>query len=273
MISPERYRRACSMVLHAAVQSAESGKVREYFVSEAEWEADMRQRFAQTRAGLLTGDDAARGEAIELLGYLNGVYRTRFPPVYVPAACNAILGQLPPNMDTNDLFGCSGGQAAAIAEIVPRALAATWEVISTTAIDPNKRPSKPYSLTTKFLHFLFPELFVIYDAQAWASVWMWGLFAIDEEGENPEIQPFGYDLSATSGSGYAAMFDFYRGLWQSCADTDRERARKAAASLEVVLRLEIGCELARVTVIDLIDKLLWKADGNPFRLGLVAIPG
>ena len=31
---------------------------------------------------------------------------------------------------------------------------------------------------------------------AWASVSMWGLFAIDEEEEKAEMQPFGYNRSS-----------------------------------------------------------------------------
>ena len=68
------------------------------------------------------------------------------------------------------------------------------------------------------------------------------------------------------------MLQFYRTLWRSCSDADRDSARKATGSLEAMLRSQPGSDLARVTVLDLIDKHLWMGAGNPIRLGLAATP-
>jgi len=192
---------------------------------------------------------------------LNGNYTTRYKREHLDEACNTILDRIPEDAASLTLFSLSDEEVSTVANVVLSTLSAIHEL----------GQKRPFSLTTKCLHFLFPDLFVIYDAQAAWSVSMWSLFAIGDE--QSESQPFRVSLlSDTSGGGYPAMLQFYRTLWQCSSDTDRKAAGQAAESLQNVLRSQERNELARVTVLDLIDKHLWTGAGNPIRLGLSTVP-
>ncbi len=130
---------------------------------------------------------------------------------------------------------------------------------------------RPYSLATKYLHFLLPDLFVIYDSQAAMSIWMWSLFAYGED--QPEIKALAVaNLSSTDGDGYVELMRFYHRVWHSTGPELRDRAMNASQSLESLLSSVPGCKEARVSVLDLIDKHLWKCNGDPIRLGLAMPP-
>ncbi len=255
-----RVQRACSMVLRAATESAVTGRTSEYFERER-WESDLRHGFAEARQalGCRTGED--RAKAIKMFEKLNRYYNTRHKADHLRPACNTILDRIPRDATNLNLFDLSDDGVPALGNTVTQAL-----------VEIGASGQKcPFSLATKFLHFLFPDLFVIYDSQAAYSVWMWSLFAVGDD--QPESQTFlASRLTDTSGTGYPAMLQFYRTLWRSCSDADRDSARKATGSLEAMLRSQPGSDLARVTVLDLIDKHLWMGAGNPIRLGLAATP-
>jgi hypothetical protein len=121
---------------------------------------------------------------------------------------------------------------------------------------------QPYSLLTKTLHFLFPDTFPIFDSQAAKSLWMWNLFA------GQDVLRVD-DIASGGGVGYSELMGVYRLVWWSADNELRNAARGAAKGLQQLLNQN---GTARVTVLDLIDKLLWHADGNPLMLGLAQPP-
>jgi hypothetical protein len=170
------------------------------------------------------------------------------------------MDAIPDGLSRLNLLQQSEDRAVEIARLVPNVM----DRIRTTGA------KRPYSLTSKFLHFLFPELFVIDDSQAALSIWMWSLFAIAEE--QPESRQFlSSRLQEKEGSGYAAMVRFYHQVWHSCTAKEQDRATLVATLVESYLRDGTGMNKARVTVLDIIDKHLWICNGNPIRLGLATI--
>ncbi len=75
-------------------------------------------------------------------------------------------------------------------------------------------------LSSKFLHFLLPDTFAIFDDQAATSIAMWRYFAFRCEAEAgaSDSKQFSWDSIARdkSGSGYRGVLDFYHVVW-SCA--------------------------------------------------------
>jgi hypothetical protein len=135
---------------------------------------------------------------------------------------------------------------------------------------------RPYSLASKFLHFLLPDTFAIFDDQAAASIAMWRYFAFEceVEGRADKSNQFSWRFIAEdkSGSGYRGVLDFYRVVWSSSSSKVCEEARRAASDFQTHIQERYDKKRARFTVLDLIDKLLWKGDGNPIVLGLAPAP-
>lgn len=258
-IAEQRLRNACSRLLQAACQSGESGAIRDYFESYRDSEAQRRQRFAELSDQLLRGPNRVETEAFHLLRELNADYRTRFDIRHLETAGRVILTSVDQPLRSQELFALSDDEAGQVADQLP-------DIISGIAEKSGKRP---YSLITKYLHFLFPALHVIYDSQAAQSAWMWSLFAFEDE--NPAIESFTYaSLSDRSGKSYHSLVRLYKLLWQNSERQDRKRALQTAESLQQFLRDVPDCGNARVTVLDLIDKHLWSCNGNPITLGLAA---
>lgn len=262
--SQSRIEQASTMLMRAACQSAESGTTQAYF---KRWgtgrnsEAKRRQQFHELRSQLKNSRAMALENAIMHFGKLNGDYGTRFDLDHLEVACKAIVDSIPDSAWHSGLFDLDHEQVVEHASLVS-------EVLRTIGATAKKRP---YSLTTKYLHFLFPDLFVIYDSQAAKSIWMWGLFAYGDG--QPEAGSLTVaKLSSTNASGYRDIMQCYHRIWHSCAPDERSRAVRAAKSLDAILVGEPDCQEARVSVLDLIDKHLWKCDGDPIRLGLASPP-
>jgi len=68
-----------------------------------------------------------------------------------------------------------------------------------------KGRKRDYSLLTKFLYFLYPETFPIYDARAAHSIQEWAYFSFREKcGEEGKLKAFSVGfISNTDGSGYS----------------------------------------------------------------------
>jgi hypothetical protein len=125
--------------------------------------------------------------------------------------------------------------------------------------------SRPYSLATKFLHFMLPNTFAIYDSQAARTIdaW-WGSVCSGEAQSTFGVRPpFGFaHIAETSANGYRSVLDFYWLIWQASPAEMRHESEQIARILQDRLRTEFSAPLVRVSVLDLIDKYLWRASGH-----------
>jgi hypothetical protein len=264
----DRFRGACQLLLRGVVAASETGVVRDYFANESGWESPLRQQFCDL-ASRLRGHGECGQAAMVALRQLNGLYRTRFKSEHLPMLHGSLLDVLrecewlltaPPNLLT-----CGGDESRRIADVVVNVLGRMQE----------GGAKRPYSLITKFLHFCFPGTFAIYDSQAGRSIQMWAVFAFDDavQGEKDAASGFDEDsLADTNGRGYRSVLDFYRGVWAANEANVQAALESKASEMQDRIRAESGQRDARVTAIDLIDKVLWRANGNPLRLGLAVPP-
>lgn len=254
------------MIVRSAIDAANpGGSTADYFEEYGGGEARMRHRFAELRVALGHDSTAGAEDAINLFTELNRSYATRYKKSDLPPVCRCLIECVTEagwwTHDAPSLLGSSEEEAASIARVVSAILLSTQDAGA----------NRPYSLVTKFLHFCFPETVAIYDSQAAASIWMWSLFAFDDDAEQAAVKPFRVNrTSDTSGSGYRGILDFYRFGWGAIPDADRSAAQAAAESLQTTLQR--AAERTVVSVLDLLDKLLWGANGNPIRLGLASPP-
>lgn len=221
----------------------------------------MRGGFASLAKFLAEDVSESVDQALIMLRYLNGAYRTRASVtqlgVLATEAVAAVrrlgwwTGKAP------NLLEATNEEAYAVSNLVPAVLRKVSE----------RGARKAYSLLTKFLHFVLPETFVIYDSQAANSIGMWSLFAFHDDVQSQ--RRFQVDrISSTTGKGYVELVDFYRTIWKSAPAEDHEAANQSAQVLERMLQSHCDSYAVRVTVLDLVDKFLWISDGNPIRLGL-----
>jgi hypothetical protein len=71
-----------------------------------------------------------------------------------------------------------------------------------------------------------------------------------------------------SGSGYRGVLDFYRLVWSRSSNELRDEACSTASKFQTQIQKRYGTLRAKFTVLDLVDKLLWRGAGNPVVLGL-----
>ncbi len=249
-------------IMQSAIQAAQPGGITaKYFEDNGQWEADLRHRFAEM-SDLLEHDPLSRIKAIEpFLRELNSRYTTRYATSQHEVACRSIVKVIEEtgwwSCEAPSLHTSSREQTNSIANTVS-AILRDIQVVGA---------KRPYSLITKFLYFCFPQTFAIYDQQAAASIWMWSLFAFHEDNDGSSLERFSIDqVSDTSGVGYGAVPEFYRSVWESSPKETQMAAVAAADRLQETLRK--NASRAVVGVIDLLDKLLWHANGNPIHLGL-----
>jgi hypothetical protein len=226
----------------------------------------MRARFADI-ACRLQSREKCTDAVLVALGELNRRYHTRAPRL--PILCEALIQTIlesgwlgsPPS-----LFDGPADELRTIAKVVPTIIEYSLAGGATR---------KEYSLVTKFLHFCFPTTFVIYDVQAACSIRTWAWFAFDDD-STAEMRPADrFDvlrLSDTQGSGYGGLMLFYRTVWNASSQNARRELLASAAGLSS--RCMSGSHLSETSVspIDVIDKLIWYASGNPIRLGLAEPP-
>ncbi len=180
-------------------------------------------------------------------------YRTRYALQHIPTVSAIVIKAVDADWwrgNAPRLLGSSDRVATKIRTLVPA-------ILDLTAAAGCHRP---YSLVTKYLHFCFPDTFPIYDSQAAASIQMWSYLEFPDRG--PHWAQFTIKAAAPAhGRGYGAILAFYRRFWDVA--TLEQRAGLAE------LALKNGAVITgRVTVLDLVDKLLWKASGDPLCLGL-----
>ncbi len=122
-----------------------------------------------------------------------------------------------------------------------------------------------HSLATKWLHFCFPETFAIYDSFASKSIGsVFSLLDITSSTERLDSSQFDSEkIGKTSGEGYIGVLNFYRSFWNTaCTSGLDAQIRAVADENQSMLRGQPGGEQARVSTVDVLDKLLWKA-GQP----------
>ena len=126
----------------------------------------------------------------------------------------------------------------------------------------------PNSLTTKWLHFCFPDTFVIVDSQAARSIQTRARYSFFYS-RNETSRFMAANTLATDGSGYADVVDFYQALWMSAIEGELTQTLNfTAQTMEKFLASTHGITDAKVSMLDMIDKHIWKADGLDHILGL-----
>ncbi len=260
----DRCRGASQYLVRRVISAADTGLIRTYFVEQVAYEAAIREQF-DALVNRLQRREECQQDALVALRQLNRLYKTRFKSEDLPLLRDELLATLwtcdwllaaPPQ-----LLEYPEDQLQAITGVVKN-------VLQRTKAGGAKRP---YSLVTKFLHFCFPTTFAIYDSQAAKSIHMWAVFAFDDDDAADKAVATRFDelvLGDTGGYGYSAVLNFYRTIWNASTPEDKTALNVQAARAQDLMRSHSGQSTARVTVIDLIDKLLWRARGNPVRLGL-----
>lgn len=238
-------------------ESRLGGSVRRYYNDAKRFEIPLRGKF---RAFSTNPSAATSHTALSALSYY---YRTRCPSDYQPVISSALFDEIqrrgwcakPPD----GLFTVGGGEAAGVCSVVEGFL----ERIPRRQ---DARPYTPYVLLTKFLHFAFPATFAICDAQAAMSIQMWSYLHFAERGPEWRLFSFG-SLINVLGTGYRGVISFYRLFWQMASIEQRGELRRRAEEINESLGLA-NVSGGSVTPVDLLDKLLWEANGDPMKLGL-----
>jgi hypothetical protein len=250
-------------VVQAAIRAASSGeKTWDYLRNERSWEGPMRSVFSRITPSISQDAESARCHAIVLLLMMGERYKAIWPdtkitfPVSYDGMYEAIGRQgwwqgSPPR-----LFGSSTGDAAEIAGVVQYSLAFFQQ----------RGDYRNYSLLTKWLHFCFPETFAIYDGYASKSIQV----ILRHVDCGPNLSGFDMGkMGETSGNGYIGLLNSYRLFWEAAQTARLDKALDSVAKEnEAMLRAEPGCLSARVSTLDILDKLLWKANGSAAALGL-----
>lgn len=259
----EQLAAACARILQTATRR--NGIVVAYFRRQAEQEARLRSGFGRLVASLRTGAIDVIDLAETMLGQLDRDYNTGLARYCgeqaVPDVSRCIIetiGELGwPGRDQPSVLDSSPTDAERIANAVRRVLANMRD----------RGCRHEYSLSTKFLHFCFPDTVAIYDSQAARSIWMWSLFAFYDAADQMRLQQFDLDTTQNpTGGGYGGILEFYRSVWGSTSPDDHQRAEAAATRISDGLQLTV--QATPVSVLGLLDKLLWFAKGNPISLGL-----
>lgn len=232
-------------------------EARQYFIKHKEWEGRMRTAFGNLQSALRHDWRGAIGPAVRCLRDLDRNYQTQaarqrcdfdmFATIiirvirehdWIQEAPGRIFEE-PPARVSDAVFG-------AIPEI----------------LDAMKQAGqhRHHSLLTKFLHFTYPDTFPIYDSRAAKSIQEWSR----REHLEPQVRrQFSFSrLSNTSGTGYAHLVNFYNLFWEVASSEERQRLDGVASEFTHT----VG---AIVSKLDVVDKLLWGADGNPVKLGLI----
>ncbi|HEU5118258.1 MAG TPA: hypothetical protein VFT74_16690, partial [Isosphaeraceae bacterium] len=115
------------------------------------------------------------------------------------------------------------------------------------------------------------ETFASYDSYAGKSIE--AVMAQIESGQGPRShdrrQFEAARIGDSSGSGYIGLLNFYRLFWEAARTAGVDgQLLSVTASNEAMVRAEPGGQAARVTPLDILDKLLWKAKGSVVTLGL-----
>jgi hypothetical protein len=252
-------------VVRAAISEClPGGSTYQYFALNP-WEASMRQEFAvfvqaQNEAQVVTAD-----EGTKLLRLLNARYTTRYPVAGLPIVYESAVSVLHEygwwNGQSPILFQATDDQVQQIVNVLVEILAR----IAKTPIP------QPYSLLTKWLHFCLPDTFVICDSQAVKSIQASSDISHNQLGpRSPTRRQFrAISIYETGGRGYIGILNFYR-LCGEAADRAGLMSELFTSSqrLEQMQHQMPNCLNTRISVLDVLDKHLWQANGNVQNLGI-----
>ena len=227
----------------------------------------MRSTFAGITPAISQDQEAARCHAYVLLYGMGGWYKAIWPDTQLTFSVfyeviHETVGRrgwwkTPPPR----LLESSKNEAAEIAATVRESLLMFRQ----------RGDNRNYSLATKWLHFCFPETFAIYDSYACKSIRSAVTLAdLGASTQSLDIEQLYLDMmNNKSGEGYIGLSNFYRafGTTARAHGLDGE-LRAAAEANQGLLTTEPGCSSARVSMLDIVDKLLWKANGSPTALGV-----
>lgn len=234
----------------------------------------MREGFAKIPTGARFRADVAPEATLSLLDEVNRRYNTHHDRDLLPGTNDCFREVIEEHLQRRStsphLLECAAEDRKdlhrTICDAVKLARAdSTWK----------KVPKRPYSLATKFFHFLFPDTFAIVDEQAASSIASWRFFAFECEvpaKANERVEFSFQKLADKSASGYLGVLEFYSLVWDAASTELRDEALRVTRDVEQFLRRSPETGRARFTVLDLIDKLLWKASGNPIVLGIAQPP-
>lgn len=239
--------------MDCVIESAVSGGTRGYLLSVAKSEKMMRDGFAQLKAG--AGGTDGLDHTYATLRSVNGFYRTRYSLARLREMAQIVFDSVSSHgwwhIDPPDLLHCAKTEAEPVASFISK----TLREISGSGLH------HPYSLLTKWMHFCFPESFVIYDWQVASSVQTWSYFAFPLE-DDGSAEFAAARIAQPGGTGYRGLVSFYRLCWQAASSDQQEALQTAAQQLSNAID-------SHVSVIDVIDKALWNANGDPRKMGLL----
>lgn len=257
-------------IAQAAVSATASPQsiTRFYFLRNS-WEATMRGNFTSLRQSIVLNPSLARDEGVASLHGLNRDYRTRHSrPAELPRLYEELVAGVEEvgwwKGSPLQLLSCSDDEVPVISGVVEGVLArvVAW---------PDRPGVRAYSLITKWLHFLLPDTFAIFDWQVAASIQSWSNLAQAAlpARDARRLQYTASVIGFGDGRGYIGILRFYRELWRSVRDGTLGAALQMAANeMQAIVRTVPGGESGTVNVIDVLDKLLWQAGGSPRVLGL-----
>lgn len=156
------------------------------------------------------------------------------------------------NSEPPPLFGSSEAEAKEIAAVVPGSL----------DLFKQQGDHLNYVLATKWLYFCFPDTFAIYDSYAAKTIdKVFPRLNFGPNASRLDTRQFQiYSLREGRGRGYIGMVNFYRSFWSTaCASGLDTRLTAVADEIQSLLRRQPGCDDARVSTLDILDKLLWIA--------------
>lgn len=251
----------CILTIHRivdyAIKNARQGEAYEYLTylspkTGQSHEATLRNKFIAFADESKPNQQTMEGT----LQDLNAFYNTRYASNEIAPFSRILINAL-------DEFGWVGSKPPMLmndTHVDTSYLADFVQSVLRSAADDHLK--RPYSLLTKWLHFRYPLTFVIYDSQAALSIQEWSYFTYPLSDISCGNQYQCDKTMNTSGSGYKALLDFYQTCWLQSDEQQRQLLRQTAEDLS----RKIG---AYVSNIDVIDKTLWLASGDPRKLGLL----
>jgi hypothetical protein len=218
-------------------------------------------REASLRRGFLVFSDENIPDVTDVcntLRDLNGYYHTRYSIGQIEPFARILID----GMKQSELVLSKPLDLMKDSTIDTETLAKFVKDVLASASSPTQSLKRPYSLLTKWLHFRYPQKYVIYDSQAASSVQEWSYFTypLSEDDSAKKYQLV--QTAVTSATGYKALLDFYRRCWSESDEQQQLQLQEVANNLSNEIK-------AHVSTIDVIDKTLWLAAGDPRKLGLI----
>jgi hypothetical protein len=240
-------------VVEAAIAAAKPDGLTRCYFRLNKWEGELRELFLGLPKELAVGHLPDTEAVVEKMRRLSNLYRTsRTKPLF-----HLILDAVREEVSRRDwaaappkLLGSTEDDLKQIAGVVHR-------VMDYVRTRKPEREKDNYSYSTKFLHYLYPETFAIFDSQVWSSI------KAAERVTKPHM------TRRRAADWYFNVLAFYRDLWEAAVEAGLAQAMsEAVQSLVAAMRRWSGNVRACITTLDAIDKFLYLSNGDPRELGL-----